>query len=142
MNLYYEIFDVVIEQFLPTEMTTATSIGKRLNVSLISFLLDYFHWWPGLIFTLSQLVIQYGGRALMFGEPFTGEVIFQCVINMGLQAFFVWICHICIVKVGMIFVEAEILRTGNEQLLDDLEEGVIIQKDETNETLFMNKAIQ
>ena len=78
----------------------------------------------------------------MFGEPFTGDVIFQCVINVGLQAFFVWICHICIVKVGMIFVEAEILRTGNEQLLDDLEEGVIIQKDETNEILFMNKAIQ
>ena len=34
--------------------------------------------------------------------------------------------HVIITKVGMIYVEAEILRTGNEELLNSLEEGVVI----------------
>ena len=56
------------------------------------------------------------------------------------QSFNLWVCHICITKVGMIFVEAEILREGNEQLLNDLEEGVVIQHLDTHEILFVNKA--
>ena len=51
------------------------------------------------------------------------------------------IAHLTITKVGMIFVEAEILREGNESLLNELEEGVIIQDLETKKTIFMNKAV-
>ena len=40
----------------------------------------------------------------------------------------------------MIYAEAIILRTGNEQLLDNLEEGVIIQEKDTQEIIFMNKS--
>ena len=40
----------------------------------------------------------------------------------------------------MIYVEAEILRTGNKQLLDNLEEGVIIQEKDTHEIIFMNRS--
>ena len=69
-------------QLLPFEITANNSINYRLNVSLISFLLDYFHWWPSLVLSLSQIVIQYGGRALMFGEPFNGEVIVTCFMNI------------------------------------------------------------
>ena len=36
----------------------------------------------------------------------------------------------------MIAVEAEILRSGNEQLLNNLEEGVIIQREEGPEIVF------
>ena len=39
--------------------------------------------------------------------------------------------HLIITKVGMIYVEAEILRTGNEELLNNLEEGVIILENES-----------
>ena len=40
----------------------------------------------------------------------------------------------------MIYADAEILRTGNEQLLNNLEEGVIIQEKDTQEIIFMNKS--
>ena len=56
------------------------------------------------------------------------------------QAFTLWIGHLIIVKVGMIFIHAEILRAGNEQLLNELEEGVIILDTETKEVVFCNKA--
>ena len=33
-------------------------------------------------------------------------------------------------KVGMIFIDAEVLREGNNQVLNNLEEGVIILKED------------
>ena len=76
----------------------------------------------------------------MFGEPFTGEVVVWCLSSMFWQAFNCWIIHLIITKVGMIFIDAEILRTGNDQLLNELEEGVIILQDDTKEMIFSNSA--
>ena len=59
---------------------------------------------------------------------------------MGYLALNLWICHLVISKVGLIFIDAEILRAGNEQLLDELEEGVIILQAETKEIVFHNNA--
>ena len=39
----------------------------------------------------------------------------------------------------MIFVEAEVLREGNEKLLDNLDEGVIITDETSQVVLFQNK---
>ena len=40
--------------------------------------------------------------------------------------FYCWFIHLCITQVGLYYVQSEILRIGNEQLLDNLEEGVVI----------------
>ena len=56
------------------------------------------------------------------------------------MAFNVWIIHICITKVGMIYIEINVLRMGNEQLLNNLEEGVVIQEESTTEIKFLNTA--
>ena len=77
----------------------------------------------------------------MYNEPFDGEVIIKCLMNMIWQSLNLLVAHLTITKVGMIFVEAEILREGNESLLNELEEGVIIQDAETMETIFVNKAV-
>ena len=50
------------------------------------------------------------------------------------------IIHVIITKVGMIFVESEILRNGNDQLLNALEEGVVIQRKYSKEIVFLNTA--
>ena len=49
---------------------------------------------------------------------------------MAVSASQMWGIHISITKCGMIAVEAEILRSGNDQLLNNLEEGVIIQRED------------
>ena len=51
-----------------------------------------------------------------------------------------WACHLVIQSVGWTSVESYILKRGNEQLLDNLEEGVIIQQDDNLEILYMNEA--
>ena len=48
--------------------------------------------------------------------------------------------HIVINIVGLLFVKAEILRAGDEQLLNDLKEGVIIMDEDSGLVLFVNKA--
>ena len=45
-------------------------------------------------------------------------------------------------KIGLIFVESEVMREGNEQLLNGLEEGVMILQPESNDTIFINSALK
>ena len=45
-------------------------------------------------------------------------------------------------KMGFIFVEAEIMRAGNEQFLNNLEEGIVILDEDEGEVLFQNETAQ
>lgn len=50
------------------------------------------------------------------------------------------ITHVVITKVGMIYVDREVLKDGNDQTLDNLEEGVIIIDEKEMKIRFYNKA--
>ena len=113
-NFYYELIEVVLVQLFPIDITAASLIAMRMNDSVIRFLVDYFHWWPSLILSVAQIPILYGGRALMYGEPFTDQIVVACLVNMAWQTLNLWIVHLCMTKAGMIYVEAEILSKGNE----------------------------
>ena len=59
---------------------------------------------------------------------------------MIFTALVITLMHILFNKMGLLFVDAEILRTGNDQLLNDLQEGVIILNEESKTILFVNQA--
>ena len=107
--------------------------------SILDFTLFYFHFWRALMFTMLKMVVFNAGRKIFYYETID-ETIMECLMNMFFQSLSIWIIHIIITQVGMIFVEAEVLRTGNEQVLDNLEEGVIIQNKDTHKVVFINKA--
>ena len=48
--------------------------------------------------------------------------------------------HIIITKCGFLFIDAEVLRSGNEQILDGLEEGVVIIGEAEKDILYYNNA--
>ena len=48
--------------------------------------------------------------------------------------------YLVIVKVGMIYVDAAVLREGKDETLDNLKEGVLILNESDLEILFYNKA--
>ena len=52
------------------------------------------------------------------------------------------IIHLIITMVGMIFVNADILSLGNEQLLNNLEEGIMILDEDSQEVIFTNNALK
>ena len=77
-------------------------------------------------------------RAVTYKEALDGARIIYLIISMIYMSICLLICHLIITKVGMIFVNAEILSTGNEQLLNNLEEGLMILDEGTQEVIFIN----
>ena len=57
-----------------------------------------------------------------------------------LLAVFCWILHMIVTIFGYYYIEALILRQGNDQLLDDLDEGVIIKDASSDEIIYINKS--
>ena len=70
-------------------------------------------------------------RAVFYAEPIGGREIFIAVSTMLILSLNLLVFHLIMSKVGMIYCEAEILRTGNEELLNSLEEGVVILENES-----------
>ena len=66
-------------------------------------------------------------------------VISFCVAILD-QSIAIFSFHLITTKVGMIFVEAEVLREGNDQVQDNLTEGVIILDSADLQPLYHNKA--
>ena len=60
------------------------------------------------------------------------------ITAMIFTALVITLMHILFNKMGLLFVKSEILRRGNDQLLNDLQEGVIILKEDTKKVLFVN----
>ena len=46
--------------------------------------------------------------------------------------------HIIITKVGMLYADTEVLRSGNDQLLDDLEEGIVLFDGKEKDIIYHN----
>lgn len=123
---YYELITSGIEFMLPFDINLATATLIRVLVTLVNFQSDYFHFWPSLV----CILLQFPFMAIMNAEfnnlPRDQGFYSKIVSDMIVQAVLIWICHLFITKAGMIFVEVEVLRDGNEQLLNNLEEGLII----------------
>ena len=111
-----------------------------LLTNVINFFTDYFHFMPAVIVLCMQFPVVVASRAAFFDETVTAKVIILCLTNMLISGALMWGMHIAITNCGMIAVEAEILRSGNDMLLNNLEEGVIIQREDEAEILFQNSA--
>ena len=73
-------------------------------------------------------------------EKSVGEAIIKTFFNMLWITSSSLLAHIVITMAGLLFVEAEILRCGNENILDSLQEGVIILSEDKNEMHYLNRA--
>ena len=64
----------------------------------------------------------------------------SCMMSIVWQMLKVVLIHLVITKVGMIYIEAEVLREGNDQTLDNLDEGVVILDEKEMKIRYYNKA--
>ena len=79
-------------------------------------------------------------RKFIYEAPIDFDMVVGLITAMIFTAFVITLIHILINKMGLLFVDSEILRTGNDQLLNDLEEGVIILNEDSKKVLFVNQA--
>ena len=107
-------FHHVNEMFLPYDIPEASASVLKIAIGLIDFTGCYFHWWPSLILSMLQMLLGSLGRVIFFEMPLDSDAIVKTIINMMSAGSMVWFCHIVISYLGKIFVEAEILRKGND----------------------------
>ena len=93
---------------------------------IFNFTTDRFHFLPSVTITCLQFVWVVFCRSMYWNESVTSQVIISMLNNMVVQAFSCWIIHMALNKFGSYLMLAEILKNGNEKLLNNLEEGVII----------------
>ena len=79
-------------------------------------------------------------RCYIYAKPVTNELVVVVVALTVLFFFTLLAAHISLAYVGMMYIKTDILRQGNEQLLDSLQEGVIILNERNTDIKMINKA--
>ena len=141
LSLYFEYSFYVIRFFLVQDINTPSDTHMTTLMIIMDFLLCYFEFMPGLIASLFALVLTYFKRAVFFEEPAL-DLAIDCAIQSVFVSVNLVIIHLIISKVGMIYTDAEVLRQGNDQTLNNLEEGVIILDEKDLQIQFQNKAAE
>lgn len=100
----------VNEMFLPFDIPEASGSVLRIVTGFVDFIGCYFHWWPSLILSMLQMLLNSLGRVMFFEMPLDSDTLVKTIINMMFAGLMAWFCHIVFSIFGNLFVEAEILR--------------------------------
>lgn len=139
MFIYYQVVYILLEELLPRDYGDM-QLKLLMANNIMNFSLLYFSFWPSAICMLSTQVFQAASSTFVYGKEFSNEILIECIFGLLWQLFNFAIVHAIVSFVGMLYVEASILRNGNEKLLNDLKEAVIIIDQETGLVLFVNQA--
>ena len=113
LSFYLETLISVVEVMMPINVAdSGYYLLHKMLFSYVNFWLSYFQWWPSLFFTLLSLIPFGAARQIYFDEPailIVSMVIFIMIYHI-MNLFFI---HLIITKVGMLYAETEVLRSGN-----------------------------
>ena len=79
-------------------------------------------------------------RRTVYDDDINGGAVLGCFFNILWNSITLLCAHVVITSAGLLFVEAEMLRCGNDHILDSLQEGVIIMSEDSNEVHYLNRA--
>ena len=123
--MYFEVLNTLMESNLPLPRSDVDRTFYIVNLGMLNFVLDYFHFLPGLLCTLLQIFAFYVSHSLYNNAPVK---VLSLVVDLFTEVVYLLVVHATITKVGFIIVKAQSLSEGNEQLLNNFDEGVIIMK--------------
>ena len=127
-----------MEAFIPIDCADgATYMTYKMMVGYMVFWLSYFKWWPSFICSLLVLVPFAIARIVFYGDN-AALLSVQLLVYMMWHAMNMLFIHIIITKVGMLYADTEVLRSGNDQLLDDLEEGIVLFDGKEKDIIYHN----
>ena len=119
------IVTLICEIGLPNGLGAERIEFMHLSLLMI-FILDYFDFYPSIVCIIIVHLSQIASESILYGNEITTSHVISVLGICVLQFLQLFTIHIIITKVGMIFVESEIVRIGNDQILNNLKEGVII----------------
>lgn len=137
---YYQLtMEFIFELGLPINRGSESAVFVNLLTQFF-FVLDYFHFWPTAVACSVVSITNGVAKGYLYSNQLSNIVTYEIVFNVMSNFFNIFFSHIVITACGMLFVNAELLRQGNDALLDGLDEGVIIIDEATNKVTFLNSA--
>ena len=137
--LYTEYLVMAISSFIPVEVDFGWEIMYLLMLLWIIFFNTYFNFLRDLCFALVPVIPMFFNRYYFHGDN-PKFIMYYVILVVPWHALNLLAVHLCITKAGFLFIEAELLRGGNEQVLDGLEEGVVIIGEKEKDILYYNNA--
>ena len=122
---YVDILNLFAEQFIPAPLDIGHEQLLHILLTYVIFWLGYFHFWIDITLVVLSFVPLYFKRVYLHGDPLN-EAIINSLMMLPWHVLNLFFIHWVITKVGFLFIESEVLRRGNEAILDDLQEGVVI----------------
>ena len=133
--LCYNMVLVLVHQCLLNDVSRGAENFIMLLMYIIFYFTTHFDIWVSLVATvLSQaanIVIQ-----IMLYEAMIEEAMLGFFLNIVFMIFGLLVAHVVITLCGLYYSNAEVQREENIQFLNDLEEGLIIIDNDTNQILF------
>ena len=133
--IYVHTFWFVLSTFLPQE----ESVRARPVVmwALIISLLNYFQFCVALGASIIMAFSHYLARSLLFEESFSFGLFARDVCQL---ISLLVLLHCIITWVALKYIDKEVSLKAKNKLLNNLEEGVMIVKDDTQELCLLNSA--
>jgi len=116
------------------------SVELFMMENLLNFYLHFFNFWPNLVCTILAQVSIVVANSLLYLEPVTGIMIVLALGGIAWSFFNFLVTYLIITQIGLNYVQSETVNIGNEQLLNNLKEGIIILDKDTGFVRFLNNA--
>ena len=109
-------------------------------LSAVNFAGLYFDLKPALFGSTVFQVFAIATRYFLYLDPYEPSKIGSQIVSIPLNILNLLIYHYIISWVGYIYAKSEISRAGNESLLNNLNEGVVIVAKSVKQISFANRA--
>lgn len=136
---YYMQLYKLVEQLLPRDYGSVR-LKLTMQYDLLDFCMLYFNFWPSLITILVSHFTMFFIQMDLYQEEFTSAAFIGTFAGAVWQTINISCIHLVFNWVGNTFVKTELSKRGNEGILNNLSEGVVIVDQESGIVQFRNKA--
>ena len=123
---------------MPIDSAVEREALLLLGTTVLNFLMSYMSWKRDILLSLLSIIPFYVLRSFSHEGDSIGLLAGLLTVSMLWLTLVLFLIHMTVVKVGTIFTENVVLRNGNEQFMQDLEERVVIFEENCTSVIYKN----
>ena len=136
ITVYIELILTVVASCMPIDTPVEREALLLVGTTVLNFLMSYMSWKRDILLSLLSLIPFYVVRSFSHEDDSIGLLAGLLTLSMLWLTLVLFLSHMTVVKIGTIFTENEVLRNGNEQFMQNLEERVVIFQENSTSVIF------